>query len=142
MTNAKGKKDVVSADVIEARCIRLVDSKGKRRVELSTSQTETGDLLTVIQIFDEKGLPRIELSVAGDEAGIRITDKSDGANISLATRNDGSGMSMQNAEGTTMILAGTPNDTELDPSGHRQSPRLELHDLSMQATLRVQDEMH
>jgi len=135
------EEKTISADVIEARSIRLVDESGKVSIELSTSQIGDGVRLTVIQIFDDNGKPRLELQVCNDEAGIRIVDKSDKASISLATREDGSGMSLRNAEGSLSIVAGVANDTERDPDGNRQRPRLELHDHSTKESLYIQDNM-
>jgi hypothetical protein len=139
MTSKEEK--TISADVIEARCIRLVDESGHVSVELSTSKIDDGLRLTVIQIFDDNGMPRLELQVSNDEAGIRIIDKSDKAKILLATRKDGSGMSLQNAEGSLSIVAAVANDAERDPGGNRQRPRLELHDHTTKESLYVQDNM-
>lgn len=135
------EQKTISADVVVARCIRLVDESGNVSIELSTSQIANGVRLTVIQIFDDNGMPRLELQVTNDEAGIRIVDKSDKASISLATRKDGSGMSLRNAEGSLSIVAGVANDTERDPDGNRQRPRLELHDHTTDESLYIQDNM-
>ncbi|XZE35649.1 hypothetical protein SH501x_001151 [Pirellulaceae bacterium SH501] len=135
------EEKTIYADVIEARCIRLVDESGHVSVELSTSKVDDGLRVTVIQIFDDNGMPRLELQVSKDEAGIRIIDKSDKAKILLATRKDGSGMSLQNAEGSLSIVAAVANDTERDPGGNRQRPRLELHDHTAKESLYIQDDM-
>lgn len=135
------EKVTISADVIEARCIRLIDESGQVSVKLSTSKVDDGLRVTVIQIFDDNGMPRLELQVSNDEAGIRIIDKSDNAKILLATRKDGSGMSLQNAEGSLSIVAAVANETERDPDGNRQRPRLELHDHTTKESLYIQDNM-
>jgi hypothetical protein len=113
------EEKTISADVIEARCIRLVDESGKVSIELSTSQIGDGVRLTVIQILDDNGQPRLELQVSNDEAGIRIVDKSDKASISLATRKYGSGLSVQNAEGSLSIVAGVANEIRPGIDNHR-----------------------
>lgn len=141
MPVSNDEKSVQVADVVEARCIRLVDEFGNVSIELSNSKSSDGGRFTVIQIFDENGLPRLELQVSNAESGIRIIDKSSKASISLSTRVDGSGMSIRNAEGSLSIIAGVANDSELDPNGKRQRPRLELHDHTSKKTLYLQDGM-
>lgn len=130
------KNDIV-ADTIEARCIRLVDGKGKLRVSMTTS--DATPTLTVIAILGERGEPRLELQVCGDETGIRISNDTGKVALSVASRRDGCGMAFYDADDQAAIVAGVSSDLDRNPDGNAPPPRLEITDRSTGKTWYAQD---
>ena len=124
---------------LDARCIRLVNSKGEPRITMTCSAAESGAELTLFSILDDNGMPRLELQVCGDETGIRISDTCGNVSISIASRSDGGGLVVNDSDGNGAIVAGVSSAEHRDPDGNIPKPRLEIRDRETGKTWRAQD---
>ena len=125
---------------LDARCIRLVNSKGQPRITMTSSAPESGAELTLFSIFDDNGKPRLELQVCGDETGIRISDACGNVSISIGSRSEGGGFVINDSDGIGGIVAGVSSAEDRDPDGNIPKPRLEIRDRESGKTWRAQDD--
>ena len=114
MTQTPDEPKVVTADVIEAGMIVLVDDSGKRRAELSCkSEQHCEDGYAIAQLFDGDGRPRITMQVNQEGASIQLWNRSNSPCVTLNVADErGTGIVVTDSAGKSRFQAGaTNNDT-------------------------------
>ena len=112
------KDEKLSVDTLEARCLRLVNSKGDLRATMVCSEGGSGGDLTVFQMFDDSGTPRIELQVSDEGCVVRLNTLGDSQGVSIASSNDrGNGLSINRDDNRPAIAIGVSNAESGDPRG-------------------------
>lgn len=113
----------IEANRVRARCIELVDDKGKTKMRFATSSaTATAPALTVIQLYGSDGLPKLELQVLDNSAGIRLTSPENHVGFTVALNETSHGLSIMNKNGLPAIEIGIYHtDTGDNPLGSKPS---------------------
>jgi hypothetical protein len=127
----------LSVNTLEAREIRLVDSKGSTRATMGCSDQKSGRGWTVFQMLDDDGLPRIELQVSNEGCSIRLNTLGDAQGITVSVSDTaGNGLSINGHDGSPAIRMGISHPESNDPRGNH--PELTMYDDTKQKTWSVE----
>lgn len=135
--NANPQPSDLSVNTLEAREIRLVDSKGNARATMGCSDQKSGKGWTVFQLFDDEGLPRIELQVSNEGCSIRLNTLGDAQGVTVSVSDKiGNGLSINGHDGRPAIRMGISHPESSDPRGNH--PEITMYDENNQKTWSVE----
>ena len=113
------KQKPLSAEIIETRCIRLMDESGVARVVLMVDTLDKGPGEEVIvRLCDTKGLPRLSIELDGKgNPSIRLYNSDHSTGVSIVINEEaGNWIGLTEARGMSISLGVTNPDTKGPPS--------------------------
>lgn len=115
-----GQQSTLTADVVRAREIVLVDEFGKERARLMCSGGDGGlGGHTVIRINDDAGRPRLELQVDLSGPSIRLSTPNDGTGMGFSVNEKvGNGLVIGDHNGLPSVTFGVPHPDSKSPIKH------------------------